>query len=133
VWVARSADLRPHDGDLPMVGCAAPGFMHVVAGSGPSACADAGLSPLPGGWEETVARWDAAHDAFTRRAFPETSGSCTDPQTAIRVVREELEAHGFTAWTVVDSFDPNSPNGQCAAYSSNFKDMQVIIVNDTVS
>jgi hypothetical protein len=88
---------------------------------------------IPADYMDTVMRWDATHSAFAARAFPETDGSCTDPQTAIRVVREELEAHGFTAWTVVDRFEADSPNGQCAAYSSNFKDMQVIIVNDSVS
>ncbi len=96
-------------------------------------CAEHYANVVRTAYMDTVMRWDATHAAFAGRVFPETDGSCTDPQTAIRVVREELEAHGFTAWTVVDHFNPNDSNGQCAAYSSNFTDMRVIIVNDTVS
>jgi hypothetical protein len=135
VWEVRpkDADPGPHASVPPMVECATYGAIVVRLSDDAGYCDAHGMWAISAGYMDTVMRWDATHTAFASRVFPETDGSCTDPQTAIRIVREELEGHGFTAWTVVDHFNQNSPNGQCAAYSSNFKDMQVIIVNDTVS
>jgi hypothetical protein len=131
--VTKDAELDPHATAPPMVECATYGAVVVKLSDDPGYCDAHDMWAIPAGYMDTVMRWDATHTAFAGRVFPETQGSCTDPQRAIRVVREELAAHGFTAWTVEDHFNQNSSNGQCAAYSSNFKDMQVIIVNDTVS
>jgi hypothetical protein len=125
--------MGPHATVPPLMECATYGGIVVHVSDDPGYCDAHDMWAIPADYMDTVMRWDATHEAFAGRAFPETDGSCTDPQTAIRVVREELEAHGFTAWTVVDHFNPNSSNGQCAAYSSNFADMQVIIVNDVLS
>ena len=136
VWESRPGNADPpgpHASVPPMVECATYGAIMVKLSDDSGYCDANGMWAIPAGYMDAVMRWDATQTAFNRRVFPETDGSCTDPQTAIRVVREELEAHGFTAWTVEDHFNENSSNGQCAAYSTNFKDMQVIIVNDTVS
>jgi hypothetical protein len=135
VWVSipEGAEAVAHDADLPLVACAGPGTFKVVVSDDDGACAAEGLWPVPPEAEETARRWVAAHDAFAARAFPETDGSCTSGSDAVRIVREELDAQGFTGWRVVDSFERDDAQRPCAAYGSDFAKMQVTIVNDTVS
>jgi hypothetical protein len=131
--IAAGAEAVPHDSVPPLVECATFGAVRVIPSDDPDFCDVHGMWQIPPDYRDTIARWNAVETAIERRAFPGNDGSCTDPATAERVVREELAANGFTAWEVVDDWHPGSPNGDCADRAVSFAEMRVTLVNGSLS
>jgi hypothetical protein len=131
--IAEGAEAVPHESVPPLVECATFGGVRVIPSEDPDYCDAHGMWQIPPDYRDTIARWNAVEAAVRRRAFPGYVGSCTDPATAERVLREELAANGFTAWEVVDDWHPGSPNGDCADRAVQFDQMRVVIVNGTDS
>jgi hypothetical protein len=118
------------DGTVPrLVACVQGMGVIVVPGEGATFCADHGFADLPSNFEEVRARWSQVVDE-SRVTDPH---ACYDVATLTSKIRDILDRNGFSDWGIEDHWHQNSPNGNCAAQGWNFHDLQVTIVNDTVS
>jgi hypothetical protein len=118
------------DGSVPpLVACVKGMSVIVVPGEGATFCADHGFADLPSNFEEVRARWSQVVDE-SRVTDPH---ACYDVATLTSRIRDILDRNGFSDWGIGDHWHANSPNGSCAAQGWDFRNLQVTIVNDTVS
>jgi hypothetical protein len=118
------------DGTVPpLVACVKGMSVIVVPGEGATFCADNGFTELPSNFDEVRARWSQVVDE-SRVTDPH---ACYDVATLTSRIRDILDRNGFSDWGIEDHWHANSPNGSCAAQGWDFRNLQVTIVNDTVS
>jgi hypothetical protein len=113
----------------PLVACVKGMNVIVVPGQGATFCADHGWSDLPADYPDVLARWSHVMDE-SRVTDPH---ACYDVATLTSKIRDILDRNGFSDWGIEDHWHANSPNGSCAAQGWDFRNLQVTIVNDTVS
>ena len=107
--VAICAALPDWHGSPPrLVACANEHFGEVDVFPGdPGLCIRLGLEPLPADYGAEASRFAAMRDAVVARV---EAKPCTTEEGGRQIAREELDAHGFTDWTIETlRFSPATP------------------------
>jgi hypothetical protein len=96
----------------PLIACAiGSGAVGVFPGR-EGTCQELGLSDLPPGYEEAAKRFVALREDLVRR-FGAAPGGCLNESDARGIVQEQLDARGFTRWTI-EVARPFSEEEPCA-------------------
>jgi hypothetical protein len=111
--------------------CVRDGAIVVVPGSGGSFCEDNGMSDVPSDFSDVAARWSNVEDVF--KSIESSPDHCLDEPTFAQRIQDALDANGFSDWKVVDDFRDGDAQKPCAAPATDYRSLEIKLVNDTWS
>jgi hypothetical protein len=96
----------------PLIACAIGGGAVGVFPGGQGTCQELGLSDLPSGYRAVAERFVALRRDLVQR-FNDAPGGCFSEADARAVVQRQLDARGFSGWTI-EAARPFSQEEPCA-------------------
>jgi hypothetical protein len=113
------------------------GPIGVFPSTGRGTCERLGLADVSAAGLAAARRFSALRNAIFARVGAPPSGSsrgsakCLSEASARRVVRRELDAHGYSDWTITTGGDPFSSRRPCADVSFDGQGKSVVLIAGT--
>lgn len=113
----------------PLVACVPPqGEVVWVFPGQEGTCQALGAAPLPAGYRQAAARFDAMRDELVRRTQPKTPDECLAVDDARAIARDVLDDHGFTGWGIEVGPAPPPEGRECVTLAFDPPARKVVLV-----